>query len=77
MDDATLTLWDVSEKKPIVKIRNCCGGMEAPVWLSNGGEFLVNLYLDNPIDNVWQDELYNVAIDGKITKLTDFSGNGL
>ncbi len=71
----TIILWDIKAKNQIAELVDKSASSHAPLWLSNGKEFLIDVTAQNTTDQWYQDELISVGVDGKIRQLTDLANS--
>ena len=69
----SIVLWDVGTQKEIAEINDLSAASHAPIWLSNGKEFIVDITFANTPDRWYQDELVSVNPDGRIKQLTNLA----
>jgi hypothetical protein len=65
-----IVLWDIHAKKEVAEITDRSGSNNAPLWLLNEKEFIIDLTTSNSNEQWYQDELFRVGIDGQIKQLT-------
>ncbi len=66
----TIVLWDIKANREIVEITDRSASSQAPLWLSNEKEFIIDITAENTPDHWLQDELMSVRIDGQVRQLT-------
>ncbi len=66
----TIVLWDIRTNKEIAEITDVSASSQAPLWLTNGKEFIIDVTAKNSPDHWFRDELMSVGIDGQVRQLT-------
>ncbi|MEK6754353.1 MAG: hypothetical protein AABZ00_19015 [Chloroflexota bacterium] len=67
----TLVLYNMSTQNKIVEIADDSASSQAPMWLSNGREFIVDITTNNSTGDQYQDELFKIDINGNMEQLTN------
>ena len=65
-----IILWDVKNKKLIAEITDPTSLTHAPLWLSGGKEFVIDVTSSNSQEHWYRDELVSVGVDGQVRQLT-------
>jgi hypothetical protein len=72
-DPGKIVLWDIKAEKEITEITDYNSGSSAPLWLSNGKQFIIDISAIRDENNPYHEDLVLVNSDGQAKRLTHLS----
>lgn len=71
--DGMVVLWNVFENREVIAVQGAATFGDGPAWFSDDSKFVIDSVVkptESTAENVWQEELYVIESNGKITRMT-------